>query len=85
LTEVALSFSCACFAPATASSSMSYEWVYAVTPPGYFTLCSGFGSRYSYPMPIGDERPARLRNLPEALSIAVTCIGAQMRCTSWSM
>ena len=42
-------------------------------------------SRYSYPMPIGDDRLSRLRKLPVALSIPVTVKVGQMRCTSWSM
>ncbi len=36
-------------------------------------------------MPIGEDSPARVRNLPLALSIAVAVNGSQMRCTSWSM
>ena len=36
-------------------------------------------------MPIGADRPSRVRNLPLALSIAVTVKGTQIRCTSWSM
>src|SRR5574343_1729385 len=36
-------------------------------------------------MPIGEDRLSRERNLPVALSMAVTVKVGQMRCTSWSM
>src|SRR5690606_6726559 len=36
-------------------------------------------------MPMGADRPSRVRNLPLVLSIAVTVNGTQIRCTSWSM
>ena len=36
-------------------------------------------------MPIGDDRPARVRNLPLALSMAVAVNGSQIRWMSWSM
>src|SRR5574343_1144975 len=36
-------------------------------------------------MPIGEDRLSRERNLPVALSMAVTVKVGQMRCTYWSM
>jgi hypothetical protein len=52
---------------------------------GEWNLPEAAPSRYSKPMPIGEDSPSRSRNLPVALSMAVAVIGAQMRCTSWSM